>query len=618
MANTIKHSAILLLTLAGFTLPLPALTAWSTDPAAPTPVCTEEYRQYDPRIVAVDGGFVVSWNDTRRENAFLDVYAQKLDIDGETLWPENGRVIAEGPAGSLVYQWQLSTGLADDGAGGALIAWNDFYAPYYSYFQGFVTRAASDATVAWGDPGELIQPPDTAVPMMANPLGLNQLSTEWDIAADSEGGLFVPVPGIPHSIARFAHDGEQRTGWYTAAGESAAQYLRLVPSVEAGEDDAVMVVWVDNVSLSDDTILARKLLDPETDWPAQPDTLLSAWGEQPVQIDDDPATSEPETIANVCRLAAVPDGAGGVIAAWVDDRVRPDTAYFRVYAQRIDAQGNPLWPEGGVEVSGDVMTYGCYWWMEMHAVADGAGGVVIAWNEIDGTSRLLRAQRLDSNGNPLWAPGGVVLDVDSYAGNTILGVVRSSDGNFITLNHLSTVTNVRPGALMTQKLGAVDGEPMWGDGRLAFEGCFSNYNSNAGIAPDGAGGAVITFEACDNNIYASRTEVRADLTVNKVMAPRMLREDKPVSVRILVGNSGEADVTGSYSIGLYLDGDLLKETEVNDIPAAGTETTINLTGVRITDPSPGSHTLEAVVDIYEEIPEMHEDNNTASINVRVK
>jgi hypothetical protein len=568
--------------------------------------------------VAVDGGFVVSWNDTRRDNAFLDVYAQKLDIDGETLWPESGRVIAEGPAGSLVYQWQLSTGLADDGAGGALIAWNDFYAPYYSYFQGFVTRAASDATVAWGDPGEPIQSSDTAVPMLANPLGLNQLSTVWGIAADSEGGVFVPVPGIPHAIARFAADGRQRSDWYSVTGESSSQYLRLVPSVEAGEDDAVMMVWVDNVSLSDDNILARKLVDPEAEWPAAPDTLLSAWGDEPVQIDDDPATTDPATIANVCRMAAVPDGSGGVIVAWVDDRVRPDTAYFRVYAQRVDAQGNPLWPEGGVEVSGDVMTYTCYWWMEMHAVADGEGGVVIGWNELEDTSRLLRAQRLDSNGNPLWAPGGVVLDVDTYAGNTILGVVRSSDGNFITLNHFSTVTNVRPGALVTQKLGAADGELMWDDGQLAFEGCFSNYNSNAAIVSDGDGGAVIVFEACDNNIYASRTAARSDLTVNRIMAPRMLREDKPVTVRVLVANNGEADVSGSYSIGLYLDGDLLKETELSDIPAAGAETTVNLTGVRIQDSSPGSHTLEAVVDIYAEIPEMNEDNNSASINVRIK
>ncbi len=170
----------------------PVLAAWSDDPTARTPICTADYLQDSPRLVAVEDGFIVSWRDHRRLE-YLDVYAQKFSVPGEMLWPDNGRVIAEGPAGSLAYQWQSSTGLAHDGDGGALIAWYDYYDPVHSYFQAFITRAAADATVEWGDPDEMIQAPDTAVPMLANPVGANSIHLKWDIAADSEGGVFVPV-----------------------------------------------------------------------------------------------------------------------------------------------------------------------------------------------------------------------------------------------------------------------------------------------------------------------------------------------------------------------------------------------------------------------------------------
>jgi hypothetical protein len=48
---------------------------------------------------------------------------------------------------------------------------------------------------------------------------------------------------------------------------------------------------------------------------------------------------DPEVTVSAWRLVAIPDGAGGVIAAWIDNR----TGNFRVYAQRVDADGNLPW-----------------------------------------------------------------------------------------------------------------------------------------------------------------------------------------------------------------------------------------------------------------------------------
>jgi subtilase family serine protease len=98
----------------------------------------------------------------------------------------------------------------------------------------------------------------------------------------------------------------------------------------------------------------------------------------------------------------------------------------------------------------------------------------------------------------------------------------------------------------------------------------------------------------------------------------MLRAGKTVTVRLTVGNEGGADVDGTYRVSLFLDGDLLKEDAVSDEPAAGEDTVVTFSGVRIPELSSGNHVPEATVDTYAAIPEPDEANNTHSINVKVK
>ena len=134
-------------------------------------------------------------------------------------------------------------------------------------------------------------------------------------------------------------------------------------------------------------------------------------------------------------------------------------------------------------------------------------------------------------------------------------------------------------------------------------------------------GAIVVFPSCggDDNLYAHRlSEQLPDLTVNRILAPRMLRDDRPINIRITLGNQGTADLNGTYAVSLFLDDEWLRETEVSDLPAAGDEITVNLSGVHIPSLSAGNHSLEAVVDTYDEISESNEENNSTSIKVRMK
>ena len=50
------------------------------------------------------------------------------------------------------------------------------------------------------------------------------------------------------------------------------------------------------------------------------------------------------------RPVIVSDGAGGAIIAWWDDR----NGSLGIYAQRLDADGNPMWTPNGIQVASSV------------------------------------------------------------------------------------------------------------------------------------------------------------------------------------------------------------------------------------------------------------------------
>jgi len=88
----------------------------------------------------------------------------------------------------------------------------------------------------------------------------------------------------------------------------------------------------------------------------------------------------------------VGDGQGGAILVWLDVAGETDS----IRAQRLDAEGNLLWGQDGIQVVDE----------EDHitkATGDGAGGAVVYWM-YDGVSY---AQRISRDGETLWADGGI-------------------------------------------------------------------------------------------------------------------------------------------------------------------------------------------------------------------
>jgi len=189
--------------------------------------------------------------------------------------------------------------------------------------------------------------------------------------------------------------------------------------------------------------------------------------------------------------SVAPDGAGGTLVAWADQRSGPPNGY---YAQHLNGAGTPLWtPDGVVVLASGATTYN-------DIVSDGAGGAIVVFIAFD-----VRAQRLNASGAIQWAASGVRLDagpcctthwpriVSDGAGGAIVVWQRDSSGTGST-------------DLYAQRVNA-SGVPQWTAGGVTV--CTAvNAQYDQRVISDGAGGAIISWtddrSGCCSDIYAQR------------------------------------------------------------------------------------------------------------------
>ena len=86
-------SSILLCCILLISAPEPALSQWSSDPAANTVVNNLAGDQASPQMTSDQlGGAIITWQDSRSGNSHI--YAQRVDASGKRLWPTGGNASA--------------------------------------------------------------------------------------------------------------------------------------------------------------------------------------------------------------------------------------------------------------------------------------------------------------------------------------------------------------------------------------------------------------------------------------------------------------------------------------------------------------------------------------------
>ncbi|MCW8823742.1 MAG: T9SS type A sorting domain-containing protein [Ignavibacteriaceae bacterium] len=265
-------------------------------------VCTATGSQSWPKIISdLNGGAIIAWEDGRNGIGTNDIYAQRINQNGIAQWTTDGIPICDDQA----YQTMIA--ICSDGQGGALISWEDNRTGASTIFG---QRVNSAGQVQWVANGKILSP-------------LSTTCTKPILNFDNSGSAYL--------------------------------------------------VWETEVQVMETNIGSQKIdLDGN---------LL--WGTAGVDICD---ASGYQT-----ELSMMNNLAGGIIVGWQDFRNNPEGD---IYAQWVDRDGDLKWTINGVAIcrAPNVQSYPVL-------TNDGLAGAIIAWWDLRGGSdEDIYAQNIDYRG----------------------------------------------------------------------------------------------------------------------------------------------------------------------------------------------------------------------------
>lgn len=418
--------------------PTLARADWPASPLVNVPLCTAAGGQ-DVSAVLGDGlgGMIVVWHDTRSDDG--DIYAQRVSAGGVTQWTAIG--IAVCVAGGE----QLNATAIPDGAGGAIVAWQDFRSGATADV--YAQRIDAGGTTLWAADG---------VPLCT--ASGHQLFPK--VASDRTGGAVIVwtdqrTSGHANFYAqRVSGDG---TPQWVAGGVGLTTTLveQQQPAVTTDDSGGVIITWH-----APDSVYTHA-------WAQRVDgSGLPRWGPDGIALANVSTQLDP-------KIAS--DGSGGAIVAWADYR-DGNGLTATSYAQRVNAAGAPQWTPNGVALatpSGDQQYQA--------VVTDGVGGAVVVWSDYSSTA--IRAQRVSASGAPQWPLSGV--SVCSATGERQVNRVQPDGTGGILVPWSGD------GDVYVQHVSAA-GAPVWAaDGVATCTAIYGQAGSN--LIPDGVGGALVAW-----------------------------------------------------------------------------------------------------------------------------
>jgi len=436
-----------------------AFAQWITNGV---PLCTAVNTQSSPGIVANgSGGALIAWQDDR--NGSFDIYVQRVGTSGIPAWTANGIPL------SAAANNQQDVAVVPDGSGGAIVAWVDHRDNATNGSDVYCGRMGSNGIPQWSANG---------VALCTAPMA----QTSVVIASDGAYGAIVVWRDF-----RNGNDFDvyaQRVNAFgivqwTANGVAIATENedQTIPHVISDGAGGAFIAWFDRRSSPDADAYAQRVSGAGT----------------PLWVDDGISLASQPGIQRNPFL--VPDGAGGMIAAWHDSR----SGSFDIYSQRVSSTGVAQWTTHGVPVSTAANDQ-----QSPFAMADGSGGVFIAWYDLrDGVDSDLYAQRLNSAGTSQWTANG--REVCGAAGGQFDAALTTDCAGGAILAWTDARTGANEYDVYAQRVSGA-GAPAWTADGVVLSGAAFEQRA-VQVTSDGAGGAIVTWvdrRGDDEDIYATR------------------------------------------------------------------------------------------------------------------
>jgi len=391
---------------------------WVSDPSINTPVCTETYKQKEQRLESDgNGGAFVVWRDWRNGGISGDIYVQRLDADGNTLWSNNGNVICNDLAD------EAAPAITTDEKDGVIIAWSDERNVERDIY---AQRIGPNGNILWSINGVPVADKanrEHSEKIISDDIGgaiivweEEQLNGTWDIWAqriDSTGQIVWQAGGIPfftvsgnrinHKIQRDGEGGvimtcqDERNGDFDIYAQRLdsdgnrlwgnegviicnAQGVQSNPKIDPEkEKDGVYVSWTDKRNGADYDIYANKV----------DSNGVVYWGNGKVICDAQGNQSAIDILSN--------NKTQGLIVSWKDNR----SGDYDIYAQKLTPDGDAVWSNNGIAVcdaSGDQLN--------PNIISDKAGGAILVWQDGRSGEFDIYSQRISKLGILQWQTQG--------------------------------------------------------------------------------------------------------------------------------------------------------------------------------------------------------------------
>lgn len=386
-----------------------------TWPVNGIPVYTGDSTQADPCIINDSaGGVYVAWDDNRTGD--YDVYMQRIDSTGNLLWSSEGRLVCG------AEEHQFVTQLVEDCAGGAILCWLD--TRNSSDYDLYAQRVDENGNLLWGDGVIVCDALGSQFLPYCISDGHSGLLIAWqdyrgsdnDIyiqRLDSLGNNYWQPNGLPICVFSKRQDKpmlislgndhflilweDTRNGdtdiygqhfdlnsnlYWESNGKKLISFpaFQSQPNAVAVDDSNFLILWEDCRN-SDLDLYAQKF-----DWQG-----IAQFDSNGIAI-----AVAPNYQRNVQVVA---DGYGGSYVCWED--ARPHFIRIKIQGQHLDASGNKLWGTEGIVIT----TEGAWRYHNPRMVVNDVSGVIIQWSRMN--SEQIYAQSLDSLGNFLWSQYGV-------------------------------------------------------------------------------------------------------------------------------------------------------------------------------------------------------------------
>ena len=382
---------IAVVALCGWTAPR---TAWAAWPPFGRAITTAPKAQEHPAVASDGaGGAIVVWQDLRDPK--INVFAQHVFASGELdpRWPLDGRALLGDPAALATSAGgQTAPAAVPDGAGGAIVAWQDNRNPFTEtdiFAQHVLASGALDPQ--WPANGLAVTTARSlqhAFTMVSDGLGGAILAWQDGRSAPGASHIFaqhvlsigivdtrIPDDGTPVCVARGAQ--EFPVAVADGIGGAIITWQDTRDSTTTGFD--VYAHHVTNEGVADPA------------WPVDGRAVCTVTGNQG-------------------RAGITSDGLHGALIAWTDGRI---AGTFHIFAHHVLASGvvDPAWPVGGRGIAGTNVIES-----RPIAVPDGTGGAIVCWQGF--TARLnVFAQHVKATGvvDPVWPAGGKALSTSKQA-----------------------------------------------------------------------------------------------------------------------------------------------------------------------------------------------------------